>query len=226
MQELNAQKSPPNNDANTPVDLGDCTPQIGPTHEAEEDRAKGFALKAGLSKEEMLARLIFSEALSTGYWEGRCSANSDLDIFMAIGWGVMNRISLLKNQDDLGFISVIFRKGQFRTSFSSKKNNPFAVAFLCPLKADQYLKSSSNNPDAQILYLRTLEISKKIVDEFSQVGIPSKYSGITNFFYPYSSFYGNIRPPWAANKKPSKNRGYVNVLDVDDKPCVESYQLK
>ncbi len=53
------------------VELGNCKP----ARSDEESSARKLAEAQGLSKEEILARLIFAEALSTGYWNARCMLN-------------------------------------------------------------------------------------------------------------------------------------------------------
>lgn len=144
----------------------------------------------------------------------------------AIGWGVLNRVKRRNGRELEDFSSVIFSPGQFRTSFSSKKKNPFAVAFLCPLKSKEYLEESSRPADPQDLYGLARSVSNKILGIFNKTGIPEEYNGITNFFYPYSEFFGDRRPKWAPNKVGRKNNGYLNILNVNDRPCVESYRIK
>lgn len=208
------------------VKLGDCKPQVDPTTQSEEAFARKLAEQAGLSKEELLARLIYSEALSTGYWKGTCNAKSAEDIFTNIGWGIMHRVrGKAKNNLD-AYSEVIFGKSQFRTSFSGKKPNPFAEAFLCPLGSQKYFDGIEKKVAASELYAQSQEIAMEIIAEYEKSGIPKKASGITNFFYPHSEFFGEIRPSWAPDKEATKNRGYVNLLEVKEQPCVEFYRLK
>ena len=207
-----------------PVNLGDCKPALDPKTNTEEVFARNASEKADLSNAEILARLIYSESLSTGYWNGKCNAKSDLDIMTGIGWGIMNRIKGKSGKTP--YADVIFGKSQFRTSFSGKKDNPFAEAFLCPSKSQNYLNQTSTKEKSIDLYRRAQQLSEKIVAEFEATKIPPAYSGITNFFYPQSEFFGEMRPTWAPDKDATKNKGYMNILKVADKPCVEFYKLK
>lgn len=211
----------------SPVELGKCQP---PDID-EEKTVKGWAGDAGLSKEEILARLIYSESLSTGYWKKMCNAESEEAIMRNIGWGVMYRVnSKLKLNAD-GYYETIFQKSQFRTSFarnykdqkaSLTKENPFAKAFLCPLSADTYLKDSKSQTTALKLFQKSREIAKSIIEEYEKTKIPSKYQGITNFFYPKSEIYGHLLPNWA---KDNRNEMVNLVDDYKTNPCVESYKL-
>lgn len=206
--------------------LAECKPQIDPKTKTEEFFARAEAEKAGLSKEELLARLIYSESLSTGYWNDKCTAKSEDDIMMTIGWGIMNRINQKARSSLDAYSDVIFMKNQFRTSFSSKKINPFAQAFLCPFKSDKYLNQTQKKPTAADLYKKSQEIANSIVTDYEKNGIKAEYKSITNFFYPYSEYFGEMRPKWAANKDPNKNKGYLKNLGFGNKPCVETYRLK
>lgn len=208
------------------VELGSCKPQVDPKTNTEEAFARSEAEKAGLSKEELLARLIYSEALSTGYWKRGCNANSEDAIMESIGWGIMNRVKKKANSSLDAYSDVIFGKSQFRTSFSGKKGNPFAEAFLCPLKSQSYLDLTPEKPNANNLYKKSHTIANNIIVEYEKNGLPKEYKGITNFFYPHSEFFGEMRPSWAKEKDATKNKGYLNTLKVTEKPCVESYRLK
>lgn len=205
-----------------PQSLENCTPPAT----AEESQARQQAESAGLSKEELLARLIYSESLSTGYWNQKCLAESRDAIMKSIGWGIMNRVKDKASTSLSTYMDVIFGKNQFRTSFSGKKVNPFAKAFLCPLGADVYLKTAVVKTSAAELYKKAGEIAEAIVQEYESSGIPAKYKDITNFFYPESEFFGEMRPKWAPNKNALQNKGYVDTVGAESKPCVESYRLK
>ncbi|MGZ3797582.1 MAG: hypothetical protein ACXVB1_14520 [Pseudobdellovibrionaceae bacterium] len=208
------------------IELGGCKPQIDPKTKTEEAFARAEAEKSELSKEELLARLIYSESLSTGYWKEHCNAKSEDDIMTTIGWGIMNRVKGKAKVNLDAYSDIIFGKSQFRTSFSSKKTNPFAEAFLCPLKSEAYLKQTAKKTSAIDLYKKSQKIANDIIVDYEKSGIPKEYKGITNFFYPQSEFFGEMRPPWAPDKDATKNKGYLNTLGVTDKPCVESYRLK
>lgn len=202
--------------------LGNCKP----ASRTEEATARKFAEQAALSKEELLARLIYSEALSTGYWNRRCHANSAQDLFTTIGWGIMNRVKTKSVSSLDAYSDVIFAEKQFSTSFSGKKANPFAAAFLCPLESQKYLDKSKSKGVAQDLFKQVSAVSRDIIRDFESSGIPEKYRGITNFFYPHSEYFGELRPAWAKNKDPKKNRGYINLLGAKSNPCAEFYRLK
>lgn len=190
---------------------------------SEELNVRFAAAKADLSHNEVLARLILSETLSTGYWKNLCTADAEDEIMILIGWGIINR---LKSKSSDAYYNVIFAKNQFRTSFSSKRKNPFAEAFLCPLKAQAYLEAAPKMGSAAELYKKARAIADELVTTYDQSGIPKDYQGITNFFYPYSEFFGEKRPLWAANKDPKKNKGYLSHLNGSKKPCVEAYQIQ
>ncbi|MGZ3775435.1 MAG: hypothetical protein ACXVCY_13895 [Pseudobdellovibrionaceae bacterium] len=208
------------------VELGGCKSQKISDQEPEEIFARKEAEKAGISREEILARLIYSESLSSGYWKGTCQAKSGEDVMAAVGWGVINRVHERKKNSLDVYSDVVFAKMQFRTSFSSKKENPFAAAFLCPLRSQNYLNGCSGAPSADKLYKTAQDTARKIIEEYEKTGIPKDYKGITNFFYPKSEFFGEMRPSWAKESDPTKNKGYVNILNVTSNPCVEYYRLK
>lgn len=138
----------------------------------------------------------------------------------------MNRVKIksLTNQD--AYSDVIFAKKQFSTSFSARKPNPFAIAFLCPLESQKYLDKSKKGGAAEDLFRKAFAVSSSIIRSFEANGIPEKYRGITNFFYPRSEYFGEIRPVWAKNRNPQTNRGYIDLLQVKFDPCVEFYRLK
>lgn len=206
------------------VELGGCKPQKLSKDKPEEIFARKEAERAGISKEEILARIIYSESLSSGYWKGKCQAHSGEDVMKAVGWGIINRVKKKAKSSLDAYSDVVFANKQFRTSFSSKKENPFAAAFLCPLKSQAYLDHCTEKPSADKLYKEAQGTAKKIIEDYELSGIPEDYKGITNFFYPQSEFFGQMRPSWAKNPNPVKNKGYVNILNVADIPCVEYYR--
>jgi len=203
------------------MELSHCTPQVG----SEELYARQAAEKFNLPNEELLARIIFSEALSTGYWKKRCEAPSSAELMEGIGWGIMNRVKQYLGKGN-PYREVIFQKNQFRTSFSGKKKNPFAIAFLCPMKAQEYLDETSSKPSVQLAYREAQKTARSILDQFNEnKTIPSRYHGITNFFYPKSEFFGEVRPSWAKDSVVKNNKGYVSTFK-SQKPCIEFYRLK
>ncbi|MDQ2693899.1 MAG: cell wall hydrolase [Pseudomonadota bacterium] len=86
-------------------------------------------MKADPAAEELLARLVYAESLSTGFAD-------DPLVHQAIAWGVMNRVRLgeaspsLRQRYGSGVAGVIFRKGQFNPAVSPRSR--FSGAFLCP----------------------------------------------------------------------------------------------
>jgi hypothetical protein len=204
------------------IQLGKCQQQVDSVTKTEERYVRLEAEKAALTQQEVLARLIFSEALSTGYWKKRCEAPSSEKLMEGIGWGILNRI-----QDERShlnpYFEVIFKKNQFRTSFSSKKKNPFALAFLCPLRAQNYLDSISPELSAHTLYHQAQQVAGRLIRDFKHQGIPPKFQKITHFFYPQSEFFGELRPSWAKKKGTSSNLSYRNLFNSEN-PCVEFYR--
>lgn len=206
------------------AELGGCKPQKHPKTNTEEAFARAEAEKADLSKEELLARLIYSESLSTGYWNGRCNSKSEEDIMTAIGWGIMNRVKGKAKSSLDPYSKVIFARRQFSTSFSTAKTNPFAEAFLCPLKSEDYLSKALKKASATELFKKSQKIANDVITEYEKSGLPKKYKGITYIFYPQSE-YSAKRQSWAKNDDPTKNKGYFNILDIAEAPCVEAYRL-
>ena len=207
------------------VELAGCKPQEDTKTKSEEAFAKSEAEKKDLPKEEMLARLIYSETLSTGYWHGHCEAPSVEVMMEGIGWGVMKRVQAKAKSQLDPYKEAIFAPKQFRTSFSGKKENAFAEAFLCPLKSDTYLKNTTVKSEAAVLYKQAQDTARKIIATYEKSGLPEEYKKITNFFYPKSEFFGEMRPAWAKDQDPTKNKGYTNILKVPKNPCIEFYKL-
>jgi hypothetical protein len=202
------------------VELGKCEPPKS----GEEAKARSEATDEKLTAADVLARLIFSESLSTGYWRQKCESPSAPALMTSIAWGILNRVPSKQRSQTSAYYNVIFKPEQFRTSFSGKKADPFAVAFLCPLHASDYLKTTSDPKGAPELFSEALKTADSVLAEFKKNGIPAHYRGLTNFFYPRSEFFGEMRPSWAPNPDPTKNQGYVPLLGSVN-PCVEFYRL-
>lgn len=206
--------------ATPPVELEHCTVPA----KNHESLAKAAATQADLSKTEVLARLIYAESLSTGYWKDRCQAASADAIMTGIGWGVLNRVKGNLGKKD-PYYATIFQKSQFATSFTTstkRPSNPFAKAFLCPLSAKDYLSTKTS---AAEIYAQAQSTAQKLVEQFEKTSVPAPYNKVTNFFYPRSEYFGEMRPKWAPNENPEKNKGYLNLLKTTS-PCVEFYNLK
>lgn len=215
-------EAPPARIVAKPVELLKCKP----APKKEEAAAQAAAEEENFSDHESFARLILAETLSTGYISGKCEAPSIDGLMEAIGWGVINRVKIYSPMKDDpkpdAYAHVIYRPKQFSTSFSNKNDNPFAVVFLCPLKAKAYLEKAGSKEDAFMLYERAKKTASEIMDKYQRSGIPVANHKLTHFFYPYSEF-SSERPTWARDPDPSKNKGYVNLLG-GQKPCVEFYQ--
>ena len=206
------------------IELGNCVPKKGPQGEREELLTRAAAEKSDLPKEEILARLIFSETLSTGYWQGRCESPSVAAMMEGIGWGVIKRVHAKKKAHQDPYYEAIFAPKQFSTSFSSAKVNPFAAAFLCPLKSEDYLQKTKLKGSAAPIYQQAQKVAQKIIATYETTGLNPRYAKISNFFYPRSEYFGEMRPSWAPNAVPGKNKGYVNILNAASNPCIEFYQ--
>ncbi len=177
-----------------------------------EDNARALALKYHLADHDVLARLIFSEGLSTGCLKHPDCSSIDLfkeNIFEKIAWGIASRIK--KNAYD-----TVFKKYQFRTSFSPKmsgnKENIFATFFLCPEKSEPYLQLGSL--DYKDLYGEAYQLAKEVLQNKK---IPNSYQHVTNFFYPQSPVFGHLTPNWASE---------ANLLKNISNSWVQMYRVK
>ena len=213
-----------------PVSLNRCKVKkdAGRTEEAVV-REAAEAASPSLRDHEVLARLIFSESLATGFWEKKCAAPSARALMEAIGWTVMNRVAKEKTAEgeakqDAVF-NVVFKPGQFRTSFALHKENGFAVAYICPMRMADYLKKHEAVETVVELYRSAREAAALVISKYQKSGLPKEFTGITNYFLPHAEFGGSRRPRWAAETDPAKNKGYVNLLGVQN-PCAEFYRLR
>ena len=164
--------------------------------------------------------------MSTGYITGQCEAPGIDGLMEAIAWGVINRVQKYSPKKDDpkpdAYSHVIYQPKQFSSSFSGKNDNPFAVIFLCPMKARAYLEKAGSKENAFALYNRAKKAASEVMDKYQRSGIPVANSKLSQFFYPHSEF-STERPAWAKDPDPEKNKGYVNILG-GQKPCVEFYQ--
>ena len=93
------------------------------------DSMEFVAAKAKLPQRELLARLVYAEALSTGFGDEPL-------VHELIAWGVMNRVRLADRSESMkrsygsGIQGVVFKKGQFNPAVSPR--SPFSRDFLCP----------------------------------------------------------------------------------------------
>jgi len=139
--------------------------------------------------QELLARLVYAEGLSTGFPD-------DQLVYDAIAWGVMNRVRLgevslsMRRTYGQGIHGVIFKKGQFNPAIS--KRSPFSKAFLCPDHAKHWSMAIGsaerairgvNNPFIQSTWEK-------------QNGL----SLVVNFYYPQSTQAKGTLAPWEGSK--------------------------
>lgn len=149
------------------------------------DSVEYVAAKAKLSPKELLARLVYAEALSTGF------GDDDL-VHEAIAWGVMNRVRLAehsassKRSYGSGIRGVVFKKGQFNPAVSLK--SPFSKDFLCPKE--------------RALWRMALEAAGKAMAGRKNPFIQTPWeqesglSLVVNFYYPKSVQANGTHAPW------------------------------
>src|SRR5688500_17419327 len=95
----------------------------------EGETAQAVLARAAVSDEELLARLVNAESISTGYPD-------DPQVYRAIAWGVMNRVRLAERSTygakhyGSGVAGVIFKAGQFNPAVSPRSK--FRKELLCP----------------------------------------------------------------------------------------------
>jgi hypothetical protein len=149
------------------------------------DSVEFLAAKAKLSPKELLARLVYAEALSTGIGD-------DPLVHEAIAWGVMNRVRLAERSESMkrsygsGIRGVVFKKGQFNPAVSLK--SPFSKDFMCPkeraiwrlsLEAAGKAMAGEKNPFIQTSWEQENHLSL-----------------VVNFYYPKSIQAEGPYPPW------------------------------
>ena len=149
------------------------------------DSLEFVAAKAKLSEKELLARLVYAEALSTGFGD-------DALVHEAIAWGVMNRVRLAGRSESMkksygnGVRGVIFKKGQFNPAVSPR--SPFSLDFLCP-------------KERTIWRLAVAAAGKAMAGERNPlIQTPweqeHSLSLVVNFYYPKSMQAKGPYPPW------------------------------
>jgi len=142
-----------------------------------------------ISDQELLARLVYAEALSTGFAD-------DQLVYDAIAWGVMNRVRLGESSQSMrraygqGIQGVIFKKGQFNPAIS--KRSPFSKAFLCPDHAGHWSMAKAAAESA----------IKGVNNPFIQTSWEKRnnLSLVVNFYYPQSTQAKGTLAPWEGNK--------------------------
>jgi hypothetical protein len=158
-------------------------------------RGQGESIKSAVMKnrptrQELLARLVYAEGLSTGFPD-------DTLVYQAIAWGVMNRVRLgeasatLRRRYGSGIAGVIFRQGQFNPALSTR--SPFSKEFLCPhnstrwqmaMEAAERALQGHSNPFLQTAWEKTHGLSL-----------------VVNFYYPRSIQAHSPLPPWEGSRE-------------------------
>jgi len=149
------------------------------------DSVEYVAAKAKLSQKELLARLVYAEALSAGFGD-------DPLVHEAIAWGVMNRVRLADRSESMkrsygsGIRGVIFKKGQFNPAVSPR--SPYSREFLCPKE--------------RTLWRMALEAAGKAMAGEKNPLIQTPWeqehslSLVVNFYYPKSVQANGSHAPW------------------------------
>ncbi len=166
------------------------------------DSTEYVAAKAKLSQKELLARLVYAEALSTGIGD-------DPLVHEAIAWGVMNRVRLAERSESMkrsygsGIRGVVFKKGQFNPAVSPK--SPFSRDFLCPkeralwriaLEAAGKAMAGEKNPFIQTPWEQEKGLSL-----------------VVNFYYPKSVQASGPYAPWEG----SGGLEFIGDVPIGDK---------
>jgi len=142
-----------------------------------------------MSGQELLARLVYAEGMSTGFGDDRL-------VYDSIAWGVMNRVRLgevsysMRRSYGFGIRGVIFKKGQFNPAVS--KRSQFSKAFLCPDHTSRWTMARSAAEAAM----------KRAGNPFIQTSWEKQnnLSLVVNFYYPHSIQARGRFAPWEGNK--------------------------
>ncbi|MBS1196707.1 MAG: hypothetical protein H6R18_492 [Proteobacteria bacterium] len=157
-------------------------------------RAPGQTTRSAMDKihpadEELLARLVYAEASSTGFAD-------DKRIYQGIAWGVMNRVRLgeisasASRQYGRGVSGVIFKPGQFNPAVS--RRSPYSKEFLCPKDVARWQYALGGSRVA----LRGQD------NPLTQTPWEQRYglSLVVNFYYPMSSQARGVFAPWEGSR--------------------------
>lgn len=146
--------------------------------------------RAQPSPGELLARLVYAEALSTGFPD-------DPVVHQAIAWGVMNRVRLaerfpqMRKRYGAGIAGVIFSKAQFNPAVSPR--SPHSRDFLCPRDQKRWqlagqaagrAMKGEDNPLIQTPWEKARGLSL-----------------VVNFYYPASAQARGPLAPWEESKE-------------------------
>jgi hypothetical protein len=154
-----------------------------------ETSTESLVASPSINDQELLARLVYAEGLSTSFGD-------DHLVYDAIAWGVMNRVRLGERSRSmqctygLGIRGVIFKKGQFNPAIS--KRSQFSKEFLCPKHAARW-NMAKNASETAI---------KGNGNPFIQTPWEKRnnLSLVVNFYYPQSIQAKGRLAPWEGNK--------------------------
>lgn len=140
---------------------------------------------SNIPDDELLARLVYAEAASTGFPD-------DPLVHEAIAWGVMNRVRLgeaspsMQKRYGRGIRGVLFKKGQFNPAVSPK--SPFSRDFFCPGDRDRWTMAQTA---ARIAL-------KGVGNPFIRTPWEKQHglSLVVNFYYPSSIQAKGPHAPW------------------------------
>lgn len=177
--------------ASLPLAAGDEPIPVTPAclTRGEGETTREAVLKIQPPEVELLARLTYAEASSTGFQD-------DPRVYAGIAWGVMNRVRLsavsAKARRDYGsgVAGVIFKPQQFNPAVSLK--SPFSRDFLCPRDAGRWklaheaarrALAAADNPFIQTPWEHKQGLSL-----------------VVNFYYPQSVQARGPLAPWEGSQ--------------------------
>ncbi len=177
-----------------------------------------------VSDQEVLARLVFAEGLSTG-----CLGNADQDpaVFELLAYGVMNRVRLSERFEMFakkygsGVRGVVFQPKQFNPAVSSQSK--YSRYFLCPFDVTR------DSEDQKRLWKLAWQAAGKAVlrpsdNPFLLTEWEKKkgLSLVTHFYYPKSVQATRVPPNWVDVSENSRTW----VRDVAMKDCLWFFRLE
>ncbi len=174
-----------------------------------------------VSDQELLARLILAEGISTSCL-GK-TPEKDRKIFELLSYGVMNRVSMSAHSKKMqtkygqGVRGVIFHPGQFNPAVSQRSQ--FSKIFVCPVESD--LSRGLWNlawEAAGKAITRPADNPFLITDWEKKKGV----SLVSHFYYPKSAQATKSPPRWADVSKHSKT--WVKDVGIDE--CIWFFRLE
>ncbi|MCX7634584.1 MAG: cell wall hydrolase [Syntrophales bacterium] len=159
-------------------------------------------------EEELLARVVYAEAVSTGYGD-------EASVYEGIAWGIMNRVRLverfpaLARQYGRGIRGVVFKKGQFNPTTSPR--SPYAREFLCPRRDDRW----------RMAHEAAVKARRGVNNPF--IATPwERHHGLSlvvNFYYPASRQARGPLAPWEGEGR----LVFIGDVVVDGRPLPASW---